>query len=92
MFTLTLEPNQSNPRRYVAVLSYERKGDKVTPVRRVYDGPNHCVSTQVVPWPRKDWCDAPNGEKGTHGRPFTIKRDWVILHTHLDYWRSGGEL
>ncbi len=89
MNTLTLERNQSNPRRYVATLTYERNGDKLTPVRRVYDGPNHCASAQVMPWPKKDWAPAYSGEKGTHGRPFTIKRDWIQLHTGLAMERAA---
>ena len=89
MFTVTLEENRSNPRRFAAFVRYERKGNILTPVRYVYEpGPNgkRCTSTKAVPWAHmgdKEWSDAPNGErgdgaKGHHSRPFTIKRDWLI--------------
>ncbi len=89
MFSITLDRNQSNPRRFVATLTYERYGDKVVPVRRVWDGPNHCVSSTEMPWPRKDWAPAFSGEKGKHGRPFAIKRDWIQLHTSLAMERAA---
>lgn len=100
MLVATLEPNRSNPKRFVATLTYERKGDKVVPVRRVFDGPGHCISTKVVPWGAlgsKEWCDAPTGKRGDgksgrHARPYTIKRDWVKLHQELELIREEGEI
>lgn len=99
MLTITLESNRSTPRRFVAITRYERRGNKLVRVRRVYDGPNHCVSTKDLPWNEgnKEWCDAPNGEKGDgakghHSRPFTIKRDWLRLHMELQYDREEQQL
>lgn len=90
MYTMTLTPNRSNPKRYVAITSYERQGDKVTMVRRVYDGPDHRISTTVVPWPKgtKDWAGVPagrgDGMEGRHNRQHTAKRDWLQLHQALE--------
>ena len=88
MFQLTLQENRSTPRRFVPIVRYEREGDPVTPVRYVYDGPNHCASVSVIGWPRKDWAPVHNEESGTHGLPFTIKRDWLRLHESLRYERE----
>lgn len=99
--TATLTPNRSNPGRYVATLTYERKGDRVTPVRRVFDGPNHVQSVKVIPWNHpclgnKDWSTAytgkkGDGQKGRHSRPYTIKRDWLQLHQELELIRENPE-
>lgn len=89
MLTLTLYKNQSNPRRFVAVTTFERKGDTVTPVRRVFDGPGHCISSKVAPWPSKDWSGTHNGEHDKQHRPHTIKRDWLHLHEQLRAARGG---
>ena len=92
MLTLTLTENRSNPARYVGILSFERKGDKVTPVYRVYDGPGHVKSVKTIPWDKlnagKDWAQAYNGKKGKHGHPFTMKRDWLQLHQELELIRE----
>ncbi len=88
MLTVTLSPNRTSPRRFVTVLTYERQNNYLTPVKRVFDGPGHCVSTQIMPWPRKDWSNTPNGEYGAYGKPFTIKRDWLALHNALAMERA----
>jgi hypothetical protein len=92
MYSVTLVENRSNPKRYVATLTYERKGDKVTPVCRVYDGPNHVQSVKTIPWDKlnagKDWAQAYNGKKGKHGQSFTMKRDWLQLHQELEFIRE----
>ena len=90
MLSVTLEPNRSNPQRFVATLTYERKGDKVTPVYRVYDGPGHVKSVKVIPWNQlgdKDWSTSHSGKRSKQGRPFTIKRDWLLLHQELELIR-----
>ncbi len=88
MLTISLERNQTDPRRFVAITTFERKGNIVTPIRRVYDGPGHCISSKVVPWPRKDWSGTHNGESDKQRRPHTVKRDWLQLHTRMADLRS----
>jgi hypothetical protein len=92
---ITLEPNRSNPKRFVAITTYERRGDVVVPVRRVYDGPGHCISTKELAWPTggKDWAPVytgkrGDGNKGRHNKPYTIKRDWLQLHQELELIRE----
>lgn len=98
MMTLTLTENRSNPQRYVAITRYERRGDTLVKVLRVYDGPNHIRFTKEVPWgvvPERDyWTQIPSGErgeggKGRHSRPYTVKRDWLQLHNALENQRKG---
>lgn len=92
-YSLTLIRNQSTPARFVRTVTYERSGDKVTPIERKYtitrDGRRICTGSRVLPWPSKCWANAYNGETGTHKRPFTIKRDWLQLHEGLRYQREG---
>jgi hypothetical protein len=102
VISVILEPNRSTPDRFVAITRYERRGNKLIKVRRVYDGPGHVASVKEIPWartvnPAKDWAPVYNGEsgdgkKGHHARPFTIKRDWLQLHMSLQYEREDMDI
>jgi hypothetical protein len=99
MFQVTLTENRSTPQKFVAITRYERRGNRLVKVRRVYDGPNHVSSIKEIPWqkganPRVDWTSAYNGEKGDgakghHNQPFTMKRDWLQIHQELQMTREG---
>lgn len=79
MMTITLSRCQTDPVRYVRVVSHERrKGlpgnpDRVYRVGRTWFGPDS-YDAENLRWPRKDWTFEPSGE-----RHFIAKRDWLVL-------------
>jgi len=91
MLSLTLVENRSTPAVFAVHICHERRGDKVQRIEKRYQargGRWVCVGSKVVPYTaNKDWTGLKSGEKGSHGRPFTVKRDWIMLHTQLEMER-----
>ncbi len=91
MLSITLTKTApSSTKRFVTSLTFERRNNTVTPVRKFFtfiSGQKVCTGSRVEPWPRKDWCPLPTGEVGSHGRPFIAKRDWYQIHAALEHAR-----
>jgi hypothetical protein len=96
MLTLILEPNRSSTSVFAVHVAHVRVSGLVQRIERRFravGGRWVCVSSRSVPWTRKEWCDAPNGERDKHGRRHTIKRDWLRCHAglHEDRMMTAAE-
>ena len=59
MLTLTLTPNRSNPPWFAKLLTYERKGNRVTKLLKRYNS-GKCTGAKVAPFDRRDWTHVPS--------------------------------
>jgi hypothetical protein len=64
VYTVTMVPNRTNPPRFAAVTTYERRGKKVTRLLKRYNR-GAVTGAKVIPFDRnKDWSRVP-GERYT---------------------------
>ena len=88
MFKLTLVENRSTPPVFAVHVTHEKaRNGSVERVERRYanrGGKWSATGTRLVPYTRnKAWEGLHTGEKGSHKRPFSAKRDWLILRGFL---------
>ncbi len=90
--TMTLTQMRSTPEVFAQHVTYERRGNKLTRILKTYrarGGKWVCTGSAQVPYSaNKDWSGIKT-EKGSHGRTFTAKRDWLKIHTDLAFYRGA---
>lgn len=84
MFKLTLTPNRSNPPRFAALVTYSRKGDKVTRLLKRYSARGAVTGAKTIPYDRRDWSRVP-GERYTMVPDHGEASDKAMQYTASDY-------